>query len=408
MERRSLLAAAPKTAALRPFVGAELAVASRMGRFLAGSAVSSLLLVAGGSAALILGKPFLLPLAFAVVIAFWLSPAVAALERLGLGRAPAVVLMGFVVACLLAGATWLLGRELVGVVSELPQYRKNLIVKAQTLRGAMGPLARTGSLVDEIVRQIDPPTVSRSGAAMPQVELVEPTHPLDVLRAFVGPTVEVLGVAGLVVLLAMLMLIQRDALHARIAPLLRWRERDLTLRAIDDAGSRLSRYLSTYSIVAAIHGALTGLGLAWIGIPGAFLWGVAASLARFVPYLGPWCAAALPLVVAVAAFPTWTPALLAATWVLLLELVTNNVLETWLCGGSLGLSPLGVVLAVFYWTWVWGVPGLLLAMPLTGCAVVAARHVRGLEPVVVLLENGSAPPDAPVVAGRPVEEAAPD
>jgi hypothetical protein len=115
------------------------------------------------------------------------------------------------------------------------------------------------------------------------------------------------------------------------------------------------------------------------------LWGALAAVLRFLPYFGPWLSAAGPIALALAAFPGWSEPLLTAGLFVLLELVTNNVLEPWLYGASAGLSPFGVVFSAIFWALLWGIPGLLLATPLTVCLVVAGRYVRGLEYFSVLL-----------------------
>ncbi len=122
-----------------------------------------------------------------------------------------------------------------------------------------------------------------------------------------------------------------------------------------------------------------------IGVPGAVLWGALSAVLRFLPYFGPWIAAAGPILLALAAFPGWTVPLLTVGLFVVLELISNNVLEPWLYGSSAGLSPFAVVFSAFFWTWLWGIPGLLLATPLTVCLVVAGRYVRGLEYFDVLL-----------------------
>ena len=113
--------------------------------------------------------------------------------------------------------------------------------------------------------------------------------------------------------------------------------------------------------------------------------GALSAVLHFLPYIGPWLAAAGPIALALAAFPGWSELLLTVALFVSLELVSNNVLEPWLYGSSVGLSPFGVVVSAIVWTSLWGIPGLLLATPLTVCLVVAGRYVRGLEYFPVLL-----------------------
>src|SRR5690606_22274179 len=107
--------------------------------------------------------------------------------------------------------------------------------------------------------------------------------------------------------------------------------------------------------------------LYFIGVPNALLWGLLAALLRFLPYVGPWIAALMPLAVSVAAFPGWTQAMLTAGLFIVCELISNNVMEPWLYGSGTGISSIVVLASVVFWTWLWGPIGLLLATPLTVC-----------------------------------------
>ena len=193
-------------------------------------------------------------------------------------------------------------------------------------------------------------------------------------------------------MLALFLLLEREELRDRMIWLGGARDLSLTTHALDEAGQRVSRYLAMQSLICGIQGVAVGLGLWAIGVPGAALWGALSAVLRFLPYFGPWIAAALPIALSVAAFPDWTTPLLTLSLFVALELVSNNVLEPWLYGSSVGLSPFGVILSAVFWAWLWGIPGLLLAMPITVCLVVAGRYVHGLRAFPVLLGDQPALP----------------
>jgi hypothetical protein len=157
--------------------------------------------------------------------------------------------------------------------------------------------------------------------------------------------------------------------------------------AMDDAARRISRYLSRQLVVNACCGLPIGFGLALIGIPNAALWGIFAALLRFVPYLGIVIAACFPVALALAVDPGW----MLLVWVILLfvavELVVANLLEPWVYGASTGLSPVALIAAATFWTWLWGPVGLLLSTPLTVCLVVLGRHVPQLQFLDVMFGN---------------------
>jgi len=165
--------------------------------------------------------------------------------------------------------------------------------------------------------------------------------------------------------------------------------RDLhrTTMAMDEAGTRVSRYLLLQTLVNSAFGIVLTLILFLIGLPNAALWGGLAAVLRFIPYLGVATASILPLALAFAVDPGWTMLTGTAGAFLVLELLTGNVLEPWLYGSSTGLSAVALVLSAIFWTWLWGAIGLLLATPLTVCIAVLGRYVPQLAFLDVLLGN---------------------
>jgi hypothetical protein len=162
---------------------------------------------------------------------------------------------------------------------------------------------------------------------------------------------------------------------------------------MDDAAYRLSRYFLAQVGLNSAFGLFIAGGLWAIGIPNPLLWGVIAGIMRFVPFIGAYIAAAFPMVLALAVEPGWSSAL----WVLALfavsEPLMGQVIEPMVFGHSTGLSPVAVIGAAAFWTWLWGSVGLLLAVPLTVCLVVLGRHVEQLEFLQVML--GDEPPLEP-------------
>ena len=331
--------------------------------------------------ALYFGRPLLIPLALAMLVTFLLAPLVTRLEAIGLGRTLSVVVMLVLLSAAAGGLGWVAAREASVLVDELPQYRTNLRAKVRDLRGPLGSLSGAAEEINQLGDAID----QQQGAPPPQVEVIEAPGLLGKLGEFLTQVAIPLGTVAVVTVLALFMLLEREELRDRIFWLIGAQDLMLTTHAVDDAMQRVSRYLGMQSLLCGIHGLAVGIGLAAIGVPGAVLWGALSAALRFLPYVGPWIAAAGPILLALAAFPGWTLPLLTAGLFVVLELISNNVLEPWLYGSSAGLSPFAVVFSAVFWTSLWGIPGLLLATPLTVCLVVAGRYVRGLEYFDVML-----------------------
>ena len=120
------------------------------------------------------------------------------------------------------------------------------------------------------------------------------------------------------------------------------------------------------------------------------LWGALAMLLRFVPYIGGPLSALLPLTLAAAVDPGWSMVVWTAALYAVVEAIVGQAVEPLLYGPSTGLSPFSVVVAATFWTWLWGLVGLILSTPLTLCLVVLGRHVERLEFLNIIL--GDRPP----------------
>lgn len=143
------------------------------------------------------------------------------------------------------------------------------------------------------------------------------------------------------------------------------------------------------------YGAAVAIGLFLIGVPYALLWGFLGAVLRYVPYLGPWLAALLPVGLSFLVFETWTPTLLVVALYVALDLAINMLVEPWLYGRGIGVSETAILIMVAFWSWLWGPVGLILATPLTVCLVVLGRHVPYLKFFDTLLGDQPAL-DAPI------------
>lgn len=185
-------------------------------------------------------------------------------------------------------------------------------------------------------------------------------------------------------------LFQREDLRDRLIRLMGTADLHRTTVALDEGARRLSRYFLSQSVVNLGFGLIVWAGLFMIGVPSPGLWGALAGLVRFVPYVGVVVGLAGPLALAAAVDPGWTMALYVVLLFIVVEPVVGYVIEPLLYGHSTGLSPVSVVLAALFWTWIWGPVGLVLAMPVTLMLVVLGRHIPAFEIFDVLLGDRTA------------------
>jgi predicted PurR-regulated permease PerM len=297
---------------------------------------------------------------------------------------------------------WLMSQQATQLAQDLPRYQHVLAEKISALRkSAAGSPAlekATGALKDlqrelanptpepKVGTEPSPPEQAEEGRKPIPVEIHEPPpQPLELFQRIAGTVLPPLATAGIVILFVIFILLQREDLRDRAIRLLGASDIQRATSAMNDAAERLSKYFVSQVLINSAYGVFIALGLWLIGVPSPIVWGILAMLMRFVPYVGPFIAAALPLLLAAVVEPGWTTFLLTAALYLVSELTMGQVVEPLVFGHGTGVSPIAVILSTVFWTWLWGPLGLLLAMPLTVCLVVLGRHVEGLSFFEVLL-----------------------
>ncbi|MHB9068589.1 MAG: AI-2E family transporter, partial [Pirellulaceae bacterium] len=344
-------------------------------------------------AALYLAKGVLIPLTLAVLLSFLLSPVCDWLERHKLSRIPAVLVTAFLGFAVLGVALWIAVVQMTELAPKIPEYQGNIQAKLHSVNAYfVSALSKVTKTAEDMGQDL-PPAESADGprgtAEWPYSVRVlsSPASPLQVLGKTFGTLVEVLGVAGIVIVLVVFFLVRREDLRDRFIRLIGQGHLTLTTQMLEDAATRVSRYLSMLFLINAIFGIAVGIGLYLIGVPNAILWGILATTLRFIPYIGPWIAAAMPIGLSLAVSTGWVPPILTIGLFVALELFSNNVMEPWLYGRHTGMSAVAVLVAAVFWTWLWGIAGLLLATPLTVCLLVIGKHVPQLSFLDILLGN---------------------
>ena len=343
------------------------------------SGFSTLLALVVVTAILYLARDVLIPLALAILLSFLLAPAVSFLERCRLGRVPAtavIVVLGF---SIIGAIGWFAASQAVSLAAKLPEYRENITAKIRELRapseGKLGQAAEAIRDLEDEAAPEQPPLAVKETAATPVAALLE----------WITPFAKPLGIALAVIIFTILMLLNREDMRDRLIGLIGAGRINLTTQAFGEASGRVSRYLFMQLVVNAGFGIPFGIALYFIGIPNAMLWGLLAILLRFIPYAGIWIAIALPVTLAFAISDGWSLVAWTVGVFVVLELIFVYGVEPWLYGRSTGLSPIAIIAAVIFWTWLWGPVGLLLATPLTVCVAVMGRYIPELGFLNVLL-----------------------
>ena len=336
-------------------------------------------------AALYYGRDVLLPTAVAILIAFILSPAITWLRRLvplSLSVA-AVVLMALAIFGLLAA---LVTSQLADVAGSLTGYQTNLQQKVKDLRALAdsgGPLTRFAAMVASLTNDL-----AREGTSM------EPLVPVPVaaggssfstVTSFVVPLLYPLLTIGIVLILVIFILLDRDHISDQVVRLFGGSNVHATSEALEDAAGRVARVLLLQVLMNLGFGIAVGGGLWLLGMPNPILWGLLAGALRFVPYVGAVLGAVLPTLIAFAVSPGWVQPFLVLGWIVACDILLGHFLEPLIFGESTGVTPLALIVSALFWSSLWGPIGLILSTPITICLLVLGRHVPNLGFLQVLL-----------------------
>ena len=365
-------------------------------------------------AILYFGKEVLVPVTLALLLAFVLAPLVTLLRQLHFGKVPSVLVGVILTLGLILGIGGVIGSQIAELTGDIPQYAATVEAKVASIRNYT--IGRLSHLVDSVsihnvhpngeplppptnvspgpLPSISPPVAVSAGPTITGVSAAPTNSPLSIAEKYLGPVLSPLATLGIVFVVAVFALLQREDLRDRLIRLVGSDDLHRTTVAIDDGARRLSRYFITQLCINTLFGVVVGIGLLLIGVPNPVLWGILSALLRFVPYVGSLLSAVLPMGLAAAIDPGWSMVLWTLGLYVVVEGITGQVIEPMVYGHATGLSPFSVVVAAIFWSWVWGPIGLILSTPLTLCLVVMGRHVERLAFLDVLL--GDRPALTPV------------
>jgi len=378
-------------------------------------------------ALLYFARDVLVPVTLAVILSLLIAPMVRVLRSIGMGQTLSVLAAVLGLTLAMGAAAAVIGMQVVKMTASLPQYEQtirhklttlnevtvgrlksfsgqagrfieqNAAVRAPAEAAAPGPSAAEAPRAKGPRAEPTPAEAPRAEAPRAEaprpipVEIHEPpANALVVLQRVMGSIWVPLETAGIVLVVLIFVLLEHEAVRDRFIRIAGGADIRATTLALNDAGQRLSRFFVSQFLVNLGVGIAVALGLIIVGLPHALLWGALAGVLRFVPYVGVWIAALFATVLAAAVDPGWTLAIATLGLFIIVELLAGQLIEPQLYGHTTGLSPLSVVVAAIFWSWLWGPVGLIVSTPLTLCLVVAGRHIKALSLLDILLGDHQA------------------
>lgn len=349
-------------------------------------------------ALLYFARDVLVPITLAFILSLLIAPLVRALRRVGLGQTLSVLAAVLVLALSFGAIALVIGSQLAHMSGSLPQYERTLEAKLETLndltlRRVNIFAAQAGRVLNRNPPPPQPQTLESDAAGKSPipVELHEaPANSWQILQTVLGSIWFPVEMAGIVLVVLVFVLLEQEALRDRFIRIAGGTDIRLTTLVINDAGERLSRFFVSQFAVNFSVGALIWVGLSVIGLPHPMVWAALTTLLRFVPYIGVWIAALCSAALAAAVDAGWSTAIATVGLFIIVELIASQLVEPQLYGHTTGLSPLSVVIAAIFWSWLWGPIGLIVSTPLTLCLLVAGRHIKALSLLDILLGDTQA------------------
>jgi len=343
------------------------------------------------TAVLYFAKDIFIPLAIASLLAVIFSPVANRLEQF-LGRFASSALVVVAAISIVVSVGYFLTVELTSVAVRTTDYTDNIANKITALKGSTPAwLQRIEEGVKDVEQRLQPPVPrrtipSRNAPTAPNIAQI-PSRQSD-FNQVTKPLLPILsGVfeSLIIVILFFFLLYGRRDLRDRLVRLAARARITLSSEAIETAGGAVGHYLLLFSLTNIAYGLTIGTIVWLMGLPNPGLWGALAFVLRFVPYVGVPVAALLPTFVAFAVFPGWAKSIEVLASFVIVDQIVGYLVEPFLIGRGIGLSPLALLVSAMYWSWLWGLPGLLIATSLTACLKVAGDYIPALGFIAVLL-----------------------
>ena len=336
-------------------------------------------------------QDFMVPLLVGIVVAYTLNPVVAWLEVIKLPRVVAtVVVMASVLGALVLGAYSLRG-QVQAIIEQLPDTATKLsagLARMQASKG--GNLQKVQSAATEVEKAATQPAVGAATPRQTATHVIVDPPPFKLSSFLWKSTMGALGAAGqaaMVVFLVFFLLLGGDIFKRKLVRLTgpTLAKRKITVQILDDINGSIQQYMFMLLTTNVLVALLGWIALSWIGLDNAGAWATASGVLHIIPYLGPGITAAAVAMAAFMQFDSFAMALLAAGASLAIATLVGTFVTTWMVGRIASMNSAAVFISLLFWGWLWGIWGLLLAIPIVVIVKVVSQHVEQLHPLAELL-----------------------
>ena len=314
--------------------------------------------------ALYFAREFFMPVVLAFLLALMLTPIVRFLRKQGIPEAVSATLLVVVAVAGIGAIGYFISGPVVGLVNDAPAIGRQLTERLAEVRH---PFER----MMEISRQVDQVTDTAQEPGVQKVVVAQP----GIISQAAGNLLSASTTVAITFVLSLFLMASGTMFYEKIIQsFTRMSEKKRALRIVYDVEREISRYLLTVALINGGLGLAIGLGLWAIGMPTPLVWGVAAALLNFLPYVGALMTILLVAVISIISFDTLSYALVAPAFVVLCNIIEGQIVTPLVVGRRLEINAVAIFIAVAFWSWLWGFVGALIAVPLLVIIKVFCDH----------------------------------
>jgi predicted PurR-regulated permease PerM len=336
-------------------------------------------------------QTLLVPLLLGIIVAYTLNPLVALLEAIRIPRVVGTVIVMASVIGAVALGTYSLRGQVQTIIEQIPEattkFANGLAHLQITHIGNMQKVQNAATAVETVTGQAGGVTVDPRQPAT-HVIVDKPKFKLGAYlwESSMG-ALGAMGQAAMVIFLVFFLLLGGDTFKRKLVRLTgpSLASKKITVKILDDINGSIQKYMFMLLTTNLLVALLCWIAFGWIGLDNAGAWAAAAGLLHIVPYLGPFVTAVATGMAAYMQFESFPPVMLVAGISIAIATIVGTFVTTWMVGRIAHMNSAAVFISLLFWGWLWGIWGMLLAIPIIVIVKVVSQHVEQLQPVAELL-----------------------
>lgn len=336
-------------------------------------------------------QKFLVPVVFGVFLAYTLNPLVAWLERARIPRAIGTSLVVLLLFCAGLLAANSLFSQFESIVGQVPAATRRIAVALEHLEGTrhdtLDKMKEAANALEKATAPAGAPPAAKGKQPAPVVVAQPASRLTNWLLTGSMSAAAFLGQATMVVFLAFFLLISGETFKRKLVKITgpSLTKKKITVHILDDIDISIQRYMFMLLVTNGLLAILMWAGMTALGLNNAGAWALAAGLLHLVPYFGPLLTVAMLGMAAFLQFGTLASLLAVVAITLAVATLVGTFITTWMAGRIAKMNPAAVFIGLLFWGWLWGVPGLLLGIPIIVIVKVVTERVEGMNSIAELL-----------------------